>query len=108
MRSVAAAPGAPGPYTQALRDQLAKLQEPARTPSARLLAELEQRDESFAQLALRFSREHREQLRASGPERPERFDELTVQAEESLRALSQLEARQRSGFDAYLAQYLAD
>ena len=107
-QTASSTPGAPGPYTQALRDQLAKLQEPARTPSARLLAELEQRDESFAQLALRFSREHREQLRASGPERPERFDELTVQAEESLRALSQLEARQRSGFDAYLAQYLAD
>lgn len=105
----AAAPGAPAtPYMQALRDQLAKLQEPARTPSARLLTELEQRDESFAQLALRFSREHREQLSASAPERPERFDELNVQAEESLRALSQLEARQRNGFDAYLAQYLAD
>jgi len=97
-----------GPYQQALLDQLAKVQEPERTPSARLLAELEQRGESFAGLALRFSQEHREQLRASGPEVPERFTELEALGEESLRALAQLEARQRSGFEGYLAQYLAD
>jgi glutamate--cysteine ligase len=105
----APAPGVTvGTYMHSLRDQFAKLQEPERTPSARLLTELEQRGESFAALALRFSREHREQLSASGPEQPERFSELDAQAEDSLRALSQLEARQHSRFDEYLAQYLSD
>ncbi len=52
------------PYTQALNDQLGKLQEPELTPSARLLSELEQSEESFAELALRVSREHREKLSA--------------------------------------------
>ncbi|HLK71281.1 MAG TPA: glutamate--cysteine ligase [Steroidobacteraceae bacterium] len=97
-----------GAYMHALRDQLGKLQEPERTPSARLLAELTQHDESFAALALRFSIEHRAQLAVSGAEQPERLRELDAMGEESLRALSRLEARQRSGFDEYLAAYLAD
>jgi len=100
--------GGQGLYMQALGDQLAKLREPERTPSARLLAELEQRGESFAQLALRVSREHRQQLAGSPAERPERLRELQGMVEESLQALSRLEARQRSGFDEYLAAYLAD
>lgn len=99
---------ASGRYMQALNDQLAKLAEPARTPSARLLAEMERRGESFAQLALRVSGEHRAQLRDSAPEQPERFEELQALGEQSLQALSRLEARQRSGFEEYLADYLAD
>ncbi len=96
------------PYTMALRDQLAKIQEPERIPSARLLAELELREESFAALALRVSREHREQLCAQPPDRPERWEELQAQAEESLQSQSRLESRQRGGFEPYLRAYLAD
>ncbi len=101
--------GQPGaPYAEALRDQLAKLQEPERTPSARLLSGLEGSGESFAELALRMSSEHRVQLCASGPERAERWTELERQAEESRRAQLLLESRSRGDFDAYLAGYLAD
>jgi glutamate--cysteine ligase len=97
-----------GPYTQALRDQLAKLEEPERTPSARVLAELNEGGESFAEMALRMSGEHREELGAGGPERADRWEELGLEVEESLRAQSRLETRSKGNFDAYLAEYLAD
>ncbi len=96
------------PYAAALRDQLAKLEEPRRTPSARLLAELEEHDESFAALALRVSQRHREELTGSPAHDPNLAAALAQQAQESLQALSALEARQRGGFDQYLAAYLAD
>ena len=96
------------PYAGALRDQLAKLQEPDRTPSARLLAELEEHDESFAALALRVSRRHREELAGTPAHDPALARELAQEAQDSLRELAMLESRQSSGFDQYLAAYLHD
>ena len=56
------------PYAAALREQLVKLEDAGRTPSARVLAELEQRDESFEDFSLRISRAHRAYvLDRSGP-----------------------------------------
>jgi len=102
----------PGPagglYLQALKDQLAKIAEPERTPSARLLAELDREGESFAELALRMSRAHRRELSGGSPESTDRWAELGEEVEESLRAQSRLEARPQGDFDTYLAKYLAD
>lgn len=95
-------------YSAALREQMAKLEEPLRTPSARLLAELTAHEESFAALALRVSRRHREVLSGASAHDESVAAQLTEEAEESLRRLDALESRQRSGFDEYLAKYLAD
>jgi glutamate--cysteine ligase len=100
--------GPAGPYTAALREQLAKVEEPSRTPSARLLAELAARAEDFADLGLRMSREHRDELGGSPAHDASLARTLSEEAEESHRKLAALESHQRSGFEDYLARYLAD
>jgi glutamate--cysteine ligase len=96
------------PYDVALHEQVAKIEEPRRTPSARLLAELEERGESFVALALRVSRQHRDELTGTAPHDASLARTLSEEAEESQHKLAALEARQRTGFDEYLATYLAD
>jgi len=54
------APHAQRPYAASLKDQLAKLEDVQRTPSARLLAELTGRGEGFQTLVMRISQQHRE------------------------------------------------
>lgn len=95
------------PYHGTLGEQTAKIEAMERTPSARLLAELTERDESFAALALRVSRCHREQLQAQ-PHDPLRWREFEEQAQESQAQQLRIEASQRGSFDAYLSAYLAN
>jgi len=97
------------PYGATLKEQVAKLDEAERTPSARLLAELDQHDESFAALALRVSRSHRDQLRGESLHEPARRQEFEEEAQDSLEQQAAMEASARgSSFEAYLAAYLAD
>ncbi|MGH8257037.1 MAG: glutamate--cysteine ligase [Steroidobacteraceae bacterium] len=95
------------PYGGALKEQAAKLEAVERTPSARLLAELDRRGESFAALALRVSREHRDSLRGAPLHEPARWQEFEEQARASLEQQAAMEASQRGSFDEYLAAYLA-
>jgi glutamate--cysteine ligase len=96
------------PYAAALREQLAKLEDAGRTPSARVLAELEQRDESFEDFSLRISRAHRayalDEIRPAAARRRE----FEAEVQESRDALAALESAQRGSFEDYLAAYLAD
>jgi len=93
------------PYTAALREQLAKLEDPGLTPSARVLHELTQHGESFEDFSLRISREHRafclHEIRPAAT----RLAEFESQVQDSLEAL---ESTQRGSFEDYLAGYLAD
>jgi glutamate--cysteine ligase len=95
------------PYSATLKEQLAKLQDVELTPSARLLRELREHDESFASLALRFSIEHRRTVEGA-PVNEVRQREFEHEAEESLEAQRRLEANQKGSFDDYLAAYLAE
>ena len=95
------------PYTAALAVQAAKLDDPARTPSARLIAELRSTGESFFDLALRTSAAHKAYFLDLHPPDAAR---LAVFAEETQVSLAQAEALARAprgDFDAYLAGYLA-
>ena len=94
------------PYTATLKEQLAKLQEVELTPSARLLRELRQHDESFSALALRFSIEHRRLVEAA-PVNEVRQREFEREAEESLQTQQRLEETEKGSFEDYLAAYLA-
>jgi glutamate--cysteine ligase len=97
------------PYGETLKEQVAKLEAVERTPSARLLAELDEHDESFAALALRVSRGHRDRLRGEPLQQPARGREFEEEVEASLEQQASVEASQRgSSFDEYLAAYLAD
>jgi glutamate--cysteine ligase len=94
------------PYTQALALQAAKVADPTRTPSARLLAEL-RGGESFFDLALRTSAEHKAYFLELYPPNEERLREFATEAQESLRAQRAIETGDRGTFEAYLQRYFA-
>jgi glutamate--cysteine ligase len=95
------------PYAQALAAQAAKVADVALTPSARLLNELGS-GQSFFDLGLRMSAEHKAYFLDLYPPNEERLKELAEEAQESLTAQRRIEASDRGTFDEYLARYFAD
>jgi glutamate--cysteine ligase len=96
------------PYSSALEQQRAKIDDVERTPSARLLAEMRQTGESFFQLALRMSKLHKDYFLGLYPPNESRLGEFAAEAQESLEAQRSIEAADKANFGAYLADYLAD
>ncbi len=96
------------PYSSALEQQRAKIDDVERTPSARMLAEMRQTGESFFQLALRMSKQHKDYFLGLYPPNERRLAEFAMEAEDSHRAQRRIEAADSMNFDAYLAHYLAD
>jgi glutamate--cysteine ligase len=94
------------PYSQALATQAAKITDPALTPSARLMTELAG-GESFYDLALRMSAEHKAYFLELYPPNEERLKEFATEAQESLAAQQHIEASDRGTFEAYLRRYLS-
>ena len=95
------------PYSATLREQRNKIEDVEQTPSARLLGELRERQESFAALALRVSVEHKECLGRTPPSAA-RQQEFEAEAEQSLQERAAIESAQRGSFEQYLAAYLAE
>jgi glutamate--cysteine ligase len=95
------------PYSAALAVQAAKVEDVSRTPSARMLRELESTGESFFDLALRMSRLHKEYFLALYQPNVQRQAEFAAAAEESLRAQKAIEAADGMSFEQYLSQYVA-
>jgi glutamate--cysteine ligase len=96
------------PYTSALEQQRAKIDDVERTPSARLLADMLQSGESFFQLAQRMSKLHKDYFLDLYPPNERRLAEFAAAARESHEAQARIEAADKTDFDTYLAQYLAD
>jgi glutamate--cysteine ligase len=96
------------PYANALATQSAKINDPARTPSARLMAELNSTGESFFDLALRMSATHKDYFLSLYTPNPERLSELASEAEESLQKQRKIETSETGTFKEYLARYFAD
>jgi glutamate--cysteine ligase len=96
------------PYATALEQQRAKIDDVQRTPSARLLTEMRQTGETFAQLALRMSKLHKEYFLGLYPPNERRLAEFAAAAQESHAAQRSMEAGDNVDFDAYLAKYLGD
>jgi glutamate--cysteine ligase len=96
------------PYSATLKDQQAKLEDVAQTPSARMLRELRETDGSFTSLALRMSRAHKDYMLGAFPRNEARWREFAAEAEESLQAQRAIEASQRGSFEDYLTAYLAN
>lgn len=94
-------------YSTALAVQAAKLDDPARTPSARLIAELRSTGESFFDLALRTSAAHKAYFLDLHPPDAARLAAFADEATESLERAEALASEPRGDFDAYLASYLA-
>lgn len=95
------------PYTAALDLQEMKIDDAARTPSARSLEELRSTGESFAQLALRMSQVHKNYFLDLYPPNEQRLAEFATQAAESLEKQAAIERSDVVTFDQYLANYFA-
>ncbi len=96
------------PYAQSLATQSAKVQNAKLTPSARLLAELQESGESFFDLALRTSRTHKAYFLELYTPNPGRLAELASEAQHSLEQQRALEAAQKETFEEYVARYFGD
>ena len=96
------------PYSSALEQQRAKIDDVERTPSARLLAEMRQTGETFFQLALRMSKLHKDYFLGLYPPNESRLGEFAAEARESHEVQRSIEAADDTDFDTYLAHYLAD
>jgi glutamate--cysteine ligase len=95
------------PYGAALAVQQAKVSDPARTPSARLLLELETEDEAFFYFAQRMSRTHRDYFRDLYPPNEAQLEVFAQEAAESVAAQREVEQADRIGFDEFVARWFA-
>jgi glutamate--cysteine ligase len=95
------------PYANALAMQAAKIDDAARTPSARLMAELQDSGESFFDLALRMSATHKDYFLDLYTPNGERLAEFKNEAEESLQKQRKIELSETGTFKEYLARYFA-
>jgi len=94
------------PYSKALARQADKVQDPDRTPSARMLAEMRANGEGFFHFALRMSQQHQHYFRAL-PEDPQLQARFVQLAEESWARQRALEAESTEPFASYLQRYFA-
>ena len=98
--------GSDGPHAASLCAQREKVADPDATPSARMLAEMRERGESFAQLARRLTEQHRDYFRGLELD-PERAAWLVQLAQTSLERQGAIEAADDIDFDEFLRRYFA-
>ncbi|MEX0729720.1 MAG: glutamate--cysteine ligase [Aquisalimonadaceae bacterium] len=94
------------PYTDVLAACRSCITDPSQTPSARVLADMSKREESFIKFAMRMSRAHEKHFRTNGlaPEVEARFTQAAL---ESLDWQREIEASDSEAFEDYLARYMA-
>lgn len=93
-------------YAESLSMQAEKVQDPDRTPSARMLAEMRAQGEGFFHFALRMSQQHQAYFRGLSPN-PEKEAEFVRLAEQSWLRQREIEASDEETFSAYLQRYFA-
>jgi glutamate--cysteine ligase len=93
-------------YVAAIEQAQEAFQDPARTPSAGVLRDLEREQATFFEYALALARSHHEYFLALplDAEHAARFDAL---AQRSLAEAAALEAARTQSFDEYLRDYFA-
>ncbi len=93
-------------YRRALALQLAKLEDPDLTPSARVLRDMTSAQHSFYAHTLALAEQHRAYF-ATRPLAEEDNTEFAQMSEQSLQAQTELEAQQQITFDQHLQNYYA-
>jgi glutamate--cysteine ligase len=96
---------ASGEHRQALQAQQAKIDDVSLTPSAQVLAQLQQ-GKSFTEFALQQSKLHADYFR-SQPLSAEQQAAFEASATQSLREQAELEAQEQGDFDSFAAAYQA-
>jgi len=92
------------PYSNALAVQAEKIKDPDRTPSARMLAEMREKNEAFFHFALRMSQQHQTYFQKLAPN-PVQESDFTQQAAQSWARQHKMEANQTEPFTEYLQRY---
>ncbi|WP_298186102.1 glutamate--cysteine ligase [uncultured Pseudomonas sp.] len=92
-------------HRQALQAQQAKVVDPSLTPSAQVLAQLQQ-GLNFSEFAMRQSKLHAEYFR-SQPLSAEQQASFEARAAQSLQAQAEIEAQEEGDFDSFAAAYQA-
>lgn len=93
-------------YQQALQHQLAKLDDPSITPSARVLRDMQENHQSFYAHSLALAEQHRAYF-ATRELNAKEYAGFTDMSEQSLDEQRLLEAQQEISFDDYLENYYA-
>jgi glutamate--cysteine ligase len=93
-------------YCEALQHQRAKIADPDLTPSARMLAEMDQNDEEFYHFALRMSRQHQQWFAERPLDEAKRLQFETL-ARESIEKQRATEAADDVPFATFLQEYFA-
>lgn len=94
-------------YAQAVAAQAALLSEPAATPSARLLQELQVTGCGFFEFAMQAARGHKDYFQALAPLNAERLRHFEVEAGDSHRRQKDIEDSDTLSFEEYLANYFS-
>ena len=94
-------------HVDAIRHQLQAVEDPARTPSAALLAELRSSGQTLANYGLELAGRTREYFLSLAPELNRHRELLDAEAEGSLVRQRRIEASDEQPFDEYLARCLA-
>ncbi len=92
-------------YCSALQQQRTKIEDPDRTPSARLLAEMIENREEFFDFSLRMSRQH-QQWFASRPLDADKQAEFETAARTSIERQHAMERADDTTFDTLMRNYL--
>lgn len=91
-------------YAESLREQMAKVNDPELTPSARVLREMREGGLTFFRFALGYSQRWAEHFRQHSLP-PEKAAEFAEKANASLQAQRELEAADEISFEEYLANF---
>lgn len=92
-------------YIQTVRSMLELINEPAATPSARLLDELKSSKCSFFDYALSVAQSHRDYFTSIAPMSDARKEEFEQEAAHSIDRQQEIEASDKISLDEYLANY---
>ena len=91
-------------YAGALADQQAKVFDPEKTPSARILQEMRELDLPFFRLAMSYSEKWAAHF-ADAPLAQDIAEAMARETERSLRAQKDIEASDNISFDKYLKNF---
>jgi len=94
-------------YGQSVQLMRSMVDDPAKTPSARVLRELREADCSFFELAFNFARGHRDYFASIEPLQAAAASELASEATGSIRRQNDIESADDISLDEYLSKYYA-
>ena len=92
-------------YVQAVQGLAALIDDPAQTPSARLLRDVQEEYNSFFEYAISMARSHRDYFASITPMSEQRHEEFQQEAQASVERQREIEAADSISFEEYLAHY---